>query len=153
MSHILSAWVYIADSKQWDLTKGDSFFTLSDIIRNIIDGNYADPMLHLESIQLNSLDQFPIKTAIQWITLWDGEIQIFNRWDVEKNIWWKKWKIGVICWLDDQILILDLSEIRSITQEKVHKLIQPEDMIGALMQSQRSFSVQSSDSGLAVSMH
>ncbi|NRH20964.1 hypothetical protein HOO68_02890 [Candidatus Gracilibacteria bacterium] len=153
MSHILSAGVYIADSKQWDLTKGDSFFTLSDIIRNIIDGNYADPMLHLESIQLNSLDQFPIKTAIQGITLGDGEIQIFNRGDVEKNIGGKKGKIGVICGLDDQILILDLSEIRSITQEKVHKLIQPEDMIGALMQSQRSFSVQSSDSGLAVSMH
>lgn len=153
MSHILSAWVYIADSKQGDLTKGDSFFTLSDIIRNIIDGRYNNPLVYLELVQFRAPEKSPMKAILTGISLWNNQVKIYNRWDVVANIRWREWKIGVLYELDGQELSLDLSEIRSITQEKVHKLIQPEDMIGTLIESQRSFSVQSSDSGLAVSMH
>lgn len=153
MSHILSAWVYIADSKQRDLA-GGSFYVLSNIIRNIIDGRYSDECIHLDSISFHDPQTPSLKTSIRGISIWDGEIQIYNRSDVEKNIWWKRGRIGVLHQLDGQLLTLDMGTIQSIVQEKVHRFTQPEDMIGALIESNRTFQLQvSAESGLLVSVH
>ena len=153
MSHIISAWVYIADSGQENLI-GGSFYVLSDIIRNIIDGWYSDEYIHCDSISFHDPKTPSVKTSIRGISIWDGEIHIYNRSDVEKNIRWRKWKIEVLYQLDGQLLTLDLGTIQSIVQEKVHRFTQPEDMIGALIESNRNFQVQvSPESGLLVSVH
>ena len=153
MSHIISAWVYIVDSRQENLI-GGSFYTLSDILCYIIDGRYGDECIHLDSISFHDPKTPSLKTSIRGISIWDGEIQIYNRSDVEKNIRWRKWKIEVLHQLDGQLLALDLATIQSIVQEKVHRFTQPEDMIGALIESNRNFQVQvSPESGLLVSVH
>lgn len=129
MSHILSAWVYIVDSEQTDLAIENSFSLLSGFIQKIIDGHYHGPSVQLDSIEFHDHTLPPIRTNIRGISLWDGKKQIFSRWDVEENVRWEKWRVGVLYELDGELLTLDLASIKSVTKEKIYHLVQPMDMV------------------------
>jgi hypothetical protein len=115
MSSLLSSGLYIYDSRE-NYSSRSSFMVLSEVFQNILDDHYRDPKkLYLDTIQLNST-KLIVWAVVQWISLWNEEVELYDKNDIAKYIRWVRWRIGIIYELDGKKMITDLGDIRSITQ-------------------------------------
>lgn len=138
MSKLLSAWLYIADSKQPNLV--NSFHVLSSLIGRILEGKYADTTTHSETIHFKN-NIWPKKVIITGISIWDGKMQILGKSDVAECIRWISGKIMILCEWDSQSMQIDMSEVANIVEETVIKPISPTKPAPPLLETANFFPI------------
>jgi hypothetical protein len=126
MSSLMAAWMYIADSRDKLLCDTGSFFILSRIIQNILDGKYQNSKnLYLDYIHYKDQQESALRVNIVGISLWNTEstVHICDKDGIHRHTNGVRWDISILYENYGEILGVNLNRIRLITRQKVWPIV------------------------------